>query len=118
VPGILVVDDEPEILKFVGDALKEEGYDVQTAVDGRQAIDIASRDRPDLVVLDIRLPRLDGHGVARELRRLYGNVPILVMTADGRAQEKARTVGAFDFLPKPFDLDHLFNVIRGCLNTP
>ena len=114
--GILVVDDEPEILQFVCNALQDEGFAVRTAADGQQAVEAATQERPDLVVLDMRLPRLDGPGVASELRRLYGRVPILVMTADGRAEEKAHSVGAFDFLTKPFDLDRLVGLIRGQLN--
>lgn len=115
--AVLVVDDEPEILKFVENALEDEGFAVTTAADGRQAVDLAVEHRPDLVVLDMRLPRLDGEGVAREIRRLYGQIPILVMTADGRAQEKAQRVGAFDFLAKPFNLDRLIEVVRGKLQA-
>ena len=116
--AILVVDDEPEILRFVCSALQDEGFAVQSAADGQQAIEVATRERPDLVVLDMRLQRVDGQSVARELRRLYGGaLPILVMTADGRAQEKAASVGAFDFLTKPFDLDRLLGLVRGRLDA-
>jgi len=115
--SILVVDDSPEIVQFIGGALEDEGFDVVTAADGQQAVDAAASERPDLVVLDMMLPRLDGHGVATAVRRLHGDVPILLITADGHAQEKARRVGAFDYLPKPFDLDRLITIVRGKLDS-
>jgi two-component system, OmpR family, lantibiotic biosynthesis response regulator NisR/SpaR len=115
--GILVVDDEPEIVQFIGDALQDEGYAVATAVDGQEAVELASRRRPDLVVLDMTLPRLDGQAVAAEIRRLYGDLPILLITADGRAQEKALRVGAYDYLRKPFDLDRLVSSVQERLGS-
>ena len=111
-PGILVVDDEPGIVTFIEGALLDEGYAVSTAADGLEAVEVAERDKPDLVVLDMALPRLDGFGVAAELRRRQGDVPILVVTADGRAREKAERVGAFDYLKKPFDLDRLLALVE------
>ena len=115
--AILVVDDEPEILQFVGEALLDEGFSVSTAADGQQAVEVAARHRPDLVVLDMRLPRLDGEGVARELRRLHGDVPILLITADGHAGEKATRVGAFNHLHKPFDLERLVSLVQTRLDA-
>jgi DNA-binding response OmpR family regulator len=109
---ILVVDDEPEIVQFIGLALEDEGYAVSTAADGEEAVEAAARQRPDLVVLDMGLPRLDGQGVATELRRLYGEIPILLITADGRAGEKAARMGAYDYLRKPFELDELVSSIE------
>ena len=111
-PTVLVVDDEPEIVQFVSAALEDEGFAVTTAADGRQALEMAATARPDLVVLDMMLPRLGGEGIAKELRRAHGDLPILVMTADGRAEEKAQRVGAFAFLSKPFDLHRLVTLVR------
>jgi hypothetical protein len=76
VSKVLVVDDEPEIVQFVTSALQDEGFEVVSAANGRQAVDAAARDRPDLVVLDMMLPRLDGQQVAQEIRRLHGDIPI------------------------------------------
>ena len=109
---VLVVDDEPEIVQFVSSALEDEGFEVLRAANGRQAVDAATRDRPDLIVLDMQLPRKDGHEVAQEVRRLHGDIPILLITADGRAQEMAQRVGAFAFLSKPFDVEELLGLIR------
>lgn len=108
---VLVVDDEPEIVQFVCAALEDEGFTVTTAADGRQALEQAVQSPPDLVVLDMMLPVVGGEGVASEIRRLHGNVPILLMTADGRAQEKAGRVGAFDYLTKPFDVQRLLTLV-------
>lgn len=109
---ILIVDDEPEIVQFIGGGLEEEGFDVMTAGDGQRAVELAASSRPDLVVLDMRGPHLDGNAVADELRRLHGEIPILLITADGRAEEKARRVKAFDFLAKPFDLNRLLGIVE------
>jgi DNA-binding response OmpR family regulator len=115
VAKILIVDDEPEILQFIGGGLEDEGFDVMAAADGQRGVELAARSRPDLVVLDMRGPHLDGDAVAEELRGLYGEIPILLITADGKAEEKAKRVKAFDFLSKPFDLDRLLGIVRSRL---
>jgi DNA-binding response OmpR family regulator len=105
---VLLLEDDPGVRQTIQWALEDEGLEVQVARDGITGLDRARQQRPSLVVLDIGLPRLSGDGFAIELRRLYGqDVPILVITADGRAQEKAERVGAFDFMRKPFDVDEL-----------
>jgi CheY-like chemotaxis protein len=81
-------------------------------MDGQDAVEKVSRNRPDLIVLDMSLPRLDGEAVGKEVRRLHGNIPILLVTADGRAREKAQRVGAFEYLQKPFDIDDLLEIVR------
>jgi two-component system OmpR family response regulator len=113
---ILVVDDEPGISRFITGALEDEGFEVATAADGQRAVELAAGRRPDMVVLDMMLPRLTGVEVAAEIRRLHGEVPILLITADGHAQQKAERVGAFDFLSKPFDLDRLLSKVLGRLS--
>jgi CheY-like chemotaxis protein len=112
---ILVVEDDPRMRQFIQWALEDEGLPVEVAADGRQAVELGTRTRPALVVLDIGLPVLDGYGVAAALRRAYGaDLAILTVTADGRAAEKARRVGAFAHLAKPFDVDDLLAaVFRG-----
>jgi len=110
---VLVVEDDPSIQQTIRWALEDAGFVVQLARDGIEGLDWARRQRPGLVVLDIGLPRLNGDGFATGLRGLYDrNVPILVVTADGRAADKARRVGAFDFMQKPFDVDDLVAVVR------
>lgn len=113
---ILVVDDDAQIRRTVRWALEDEGLPVVTAADGRQALDRAAAQPPALVVLDMGLPRLDGDGVAGGLHALYdGRVPIVVITADGSAAEKARRVGAVSYLAKPFEIDDLIAAVRHAL---
>jgi DNA-binding response OmpR family regulator len=108
---ILLVEDEPQIRQFVSGALEDEGFTVTTAVDGLEAIELARRDRPALVVLDMMLPRLPGQAVAAAIREIHADVPILVVTADGHAEAKAAQVGAFAYLAKPFDIDQLLALV-------
>ncbi len=114
--SILVVDDEPEILRLVRDYLEHAGFTVLTASDGPGALQQARARRPDLVVLDLGLPRLDGLDVTRELRRTNG-VPIIMLTA--RADESDKLVGlelgADDYLTKPFSPKELVARVRAVL---
>lgn len=115
---ILVVEDDPQLRRMICWALEDEGFVVEAAGDGRQAVERTARVRPSLVVLDMTLPVLDGVGVARELRAIYSEPPpVLVMTADGRAAEKARRVGAYAYLTKPFDVDELVTLVRQGLGS-
>lgn len=100
---ILLVDDEPEILEICRDYLKAAGYDVVTARDGVQGLASARREKPDLVVLDLMLPEMDGLDVCRAIRR-ESNVPIIMLTA--RVEETDKLIGlelgADDYMTKPF----------------
>jgi DNA-binding response OmpR family regulator len=115
---ILVVDDDLHTRQTIQWALEEEGFVVQTAVDGRQALERASATRPALVVLDMKLPIVDGAAVADGLRLAHAvPPPIVLITGDDRPREKARRVGAFAFLPKPFELDDLLATVRQALRA-
>ena len=113
---ILVVDDEPRIVQLVRDYLEHGGFTVLTAVDGPTALRTARTGRPDLVVLDLGLPGLDGLDVARSLRR-EGEVPIIMLTA--RTEESDKLVGlelgADDYLTKPFSPKELVARVRAVL---
>ncbi len=112
-PAILVVDDDPDVRQVVSWALEDAGYEVHTAPDGRIAVSQASAHPPAVVVLDVGLPNADGPAVAEDLRRTCGEaLPILVMTADGRAAEKARRAGAFAYLHKPFGDEALIEAVQ------
>jgi DNA-binding response OmpR family regulator len=112
-PLVLVVDDDPPMRQAIRWALEDEGLEVETAADGQQAVDLARQRRPSLVVLDIRLPVLDGFTVADELRAVHGpGLPILAISADGRITVKARRLGAYAHLAKPFELDELVLAVR------
>jgi len=113
---ILVVEDEPSLVETLEYTLKRQGYAVRTATDGLQALEVARREHPDLIVLDIMLPRLDGLEVCRILRREMV-VPILMLTA--RVDEVDRVVGlemgADDYLGKPFSMRELLARIKALL---
>ncbi|HEX6510562.1 MAG TPA: response regulator transcription factor [Chloroflexota bacterium] len=110
---ILVVDDDPDLRFTIRWALEDEGFQVETAADGQEAIERGMKTRPALLVLDMGLPIVNGDGVAARLRNELGfGLPILVITADGHASEKAARVGAFDYLHKPFDLEALVRSVH------
>jgi two-component system response regulator MprA len=116
---ILVVDDDPEIRDVVRWLLEDEGWTVETASDGRDALERATRARPALIVLDMGLPILSGEEVAMRLRDVYVDPPpIIVVSADGRAGEKAARIGAASYLHKPFDVDALAELVRVALGSP
>ena len=113
---ILVVDDEPKIVKLARDYLEKSGFQVLSAGDGQTALAMARRERPDLVVLDLMLPGLDGWDVCRILRR-ESDVPIIMLTA--RAEESDQIVGlelgADDYVTKPFSPRALVARVRALL---
>jgi two-component system, OmpR family, KDP operon response regulator KdpE len=113
---ILVVDDEPNILATVGPLLRSRGYEVQTAMSGRAAIEAVSLDTPDLVVLDLGLPDMDGLEVCRVIRERV-TIPILVLSARGGESDKVRALdtGADDYVTKPFGAEELVARIRAAL---
>jgi DNA-binding response OmpR family regulator len=116
VQRILIVDDEPKITQLVRDYLERSGFAVVTARDGREAVMRARTDRPDLIVLDLGLPDLDGLDVTRQLRR-DSQVPIIMLTArDGEADRVAGLeLGADDYVTKPFSPRELVARVRAVL---
>jgi DNA-binding response OmpR family regulator len=113
---ILVVDDEPKIAQLARDYLEHAGFDVVTAADGPAALDVVHRRRPDLVVLDLGLPGLDGLDVTRELRRV-SNLPIVMLTARDDELDKllGLELGADDYLTKPFSPRELVARVKAVL---
>jgi len=116
VKTILIVDDEPQIAEIAGDYLRAGGFDVITAADGVRALELVGGRRPDLVVLDLGLPGMDGTGVARAIRR-DSDLPIIMLTA--RVQEDDRLqgleIGADDYIAKPFSPRELVARVRAVL---
>jgi two-component system response regulator MprA len=113
---LLVADDDPDIVSFVKRGLTYEGYEVDTAADGQEAVDKARQHPPDLVILDVMMPGLDGIEVARRIRQ-SSKVPVLMLTARGTTADKVAGLdsGADDYLVKPFDFDELLARIRALL---
>jgi two-component system KDP operon response regulator KdpE len=115
-PRILLVDDEPNILGTLAPLLRGRGYEVHTAMNGRAALETIDREKPDLIVLDLGLPDLDGVEVCRQIRESL-NVPIVVLSARGAEGDKVRAldVGADDYVTKPFGAEELLARIRAAL---
>ncbi len=116
-PIVLVVDDEPEILRALRSGLAAQGYEVTVASDGAEALRQATTNVPDLVVLDLMLPGgMDGLEVCRRLRE-WSRVPILVLSAIGQERQKVAVLdmGADDYLTKPFGMDELTARVRAAL---
>ena len=111
-PPILVVDDDPSIRTTISEILVMEGYPVETAADGAEALQAVERAQPALVLLDMRMPVLDGWGFARALRDRGMHLPILVMTAAQNARRWAEEIGAEGYLAKPFELLDLLNAVE------
>jgi DNA-binding response OmpR family regulator len=113
---ILVVDDEPQIRRVVAAYLEREGYEVETAGDGEEALAKAAAAHPDLLVLDLMLPKLSGEAVCRTLRR-SSEVPILMLTAKGSEEERVTglNLGADDYLVKPFSAKELVARVKALL---
>ncbi len=109
---VLVVDDDTSILDTVSAILAGEGYDVVSAASGQEALDAMSREQPVVILLDMRMPVMDGWAVARALRAQGSTVPIVVMTAAESAQRWADEVGAEGYLAKPFGLDDLLSTVE------
>jgi two-component system, chemotaxis family, chemotaxis protein CheY len=109
---VLVVDDDTSILDTVSSILSGEGYDVVSASTGQEALAAVARKQPLLILLDMRMPVMDGWAVARALREQGINVPIVVMTAAESAKRWADEVGAEGYLAKPFGLDELLTTVE------
>jgi len=116
-PQVLVVDDEASIVDAVATALRYEGFDVREAGTGRAALSAAQENPPDLVVLDVMLPDLDGIEVTRRLRADGIRVPVLFLTARDSLEDKVAglTVGGDDYVTKPFSLEELIARVRAVL---
>jgi two-component system OmpR family response regulator len=114
---VLVVDDESNITDLVATVLRYEGFEVQTAATGRDALKAVTAFRPALVVLDIMLPDLDGFEVQRQLADNGGKIPVVFLTAKDGTEDKVRglTMGADDYVTKPFSLEELVARVRAVL---
>jgi len=114
---LLVIEDELPMRTALSDALGAEGYRVLTAADGEAGLRRALEEKPDLILLDIMMPRMDGFTVCAELRRLANTTPILMLTAKGQVEDRVRglDVGADDYLVKPFSTEELLARVRALL---
>ncbi len=116
-PRLLVVDDEPNILELLSASLRYAGFDVTTAADGPGALAAARTVRPDLLVLDVMMPGMDGFTVVRRLRESGMRAPVLFLTARDATEDKVTglTLGGDDYVTKPFSLEEVVARIRAVL---
>jgi len=114
---ILIIEDEAPMRTALEDVLAAEGYRVLTAADGELGLQRAMKEKPDLILLDIMMPKLDGYAVCAELRRLSIPVPILMLTAKGQVEDRVTGLdaGADDYLVKPFSTEELLARVRALL---
>ena len=114
---LLIVEDERPMRTALADALAAEGYRVLTAENGETGLEKALREQPDLVLLDVMMPRLDGFALCAELRKVRNRVPILFLTAKGMVQDRVKGLdaGGDDYLVKPFSTEELLARVRALL---
>ena len=108
-PRILVVDDEPDAVELLQEFLTAKGYEVITAADGEEALRKVKEDRPHLILLDVRMPKMNGLEVLRRVRQIDHEIGIIMVTAVSEEEtgRQALELGAFDYITKPLDLKYL-----------
>lgn len=106
---ILLVEDDTNLGFVISDNLKKHGYDVKLAIDGIDGLNRFNESRPDLCILDVMLPKKDGYSLAKDIRKISPDVPIIFLTAKSQTQDKLEgfNAGADDYITKPFDFDEL-----------
>lgn len=118
-PRVLVVDDDASIRQFIAMALTDSGYEVTTASHGHEALESAQRSPPDVILLDMRMPVMDGWAFARAYRdRPPPHAPVVVLTAARDAALSAADISADGFLPKPFELRELLRIVGDFAGRP
>ena len=116
---VLIVDDEPAICWAFRECLTDEGFSVDVAGTGELAMTMADRRAPDVIVMDVRLPGIDGLQAMRQFRQRSMSVPIIIMTAFGSLKTAVNAIdgGAFDYLTKPIDLENAISVVRQAISA-
>jgi DNA-binding response OmpR family regulator len=112
--SVLVVDDDPVLVEVIEQLLVDEGFDVRHALDGREALSQIAKDKPDIVVTDIMMPKLNGVELARRLRERGIKTPVILMSAVYHHIE----LPGVRFIPKPFDIDYFVALIQRTVNGP
>ena len=117
-PSVLIVDDEPSILQSLGGLLTDEGFEVMTAYNGYEALKIVDAESPDLVLLDIWMPGMDGLETLREIKKENPFIQVIMITGHGTIETavKATKLGAYDFIEKPLSIDRVILAINNALN--
>ena len=117
-PRVLVVDDDSSIRRLLGYVLKDEGFAVKSAVEGNAALDLIDRQHPDLILLDMKMPGMDGWEFVQHYRERCGHrTPIIVFTAAQNASQRGADVDADDYIAKPFDLNALVDRVTAMVRN-
>lgn len=111
---LLLVDDETEFVETLADRLRLRDLEASTAHNGEEALSVVEEQEPDVIVLDVKMPGIDGIEVLRRVKQVYPNIEVIILTGRGTEKDEkaARSLGAFDFMKKPADLDALVRRIR------
>ena len=119
-PRVLIVDDEPEMVLGLADNLRFEGYQTLSALNGKEGLELALREGPDLVLLDVMMPEMSGWDVLRALRQKGVDVPVIMLSARGEEVDRVLglELGADDYVTKPFSLRELLARVRAVLRRP
>src|SRR3989338_7830952 len=114
---IFVIDDDRINVKMIKSRLENEGYEVATALDGAEGIELLKQGRPDLIILDIQMPKMNGYTFMIELKKIEGasSIPVIVLTAHGDMEPIFRLKGVKEYLVKPINFEELFEKIKKCL---
>ena len=117
---ILVIDDEPGIRELLDTLLRRKGYDVVLAESGQKGLELFHRERPDVIVLDLKMPGMDGLTVLQQVRSLDPRKPVIVLTGAGtaEAEQQVRALGVTEFVEKGFSLHLLGDALKRLLNDP
>ena len=116
---ILIVDDEQGLIDFLAEEFKERGLDVDTALNGLEAVESVMAKSPDIVLLDVRMPGMDGIEALKKIKDINPALKVVMMTAlqDEKIMEQARALGAIDYIKKPVSLAYLDTVIMGKISS-
>lgn len=114
---ILIADDEHDFLELLKKRLEKENYEVFAAANGEQALDEARKNKPDLIISDVEMPKMDGCALLSALSKEYGDIPVILLTSHTHFEEikKGMALGAMSYVPKPFKAETLLSVIHGMI---
>jgi CheY-like chemotaxis protein len=117
---ILVIDDEPGIRDLLDTLLRRKGYDVVVAESGQKGLDLFRQEHPDIIVLDLKMPEMDGLTVLRQIRGLDPRIPVIILTGAGtpETEQQVRAMGVTEYVEKEFSLHLLGDSLRRLLKTP
>ena len=118
-PSILVIDDDPDILEALSEILESEGFGIHQARNGLEALELLEPLHPDLILLDLMMPVMDGWEFAERIRGRpdWAQIPVIVLSADRNVGDKARKLGAVGYLAKPFELSELLSLVQTSLTS-